>query len=345
MSVNPATTGAQPSGCRRAVAVPVFGSDAMTWLAAWCVALSLLVFVGFLSVLLFFAGQWLVADAPNGSMMTALLDTIERLLLSGGGNGEFNAMLPAIVGTSVVVILMSVLVAPLGVVVAIYLCEYARGTWYTELVRIGMQNLAGVPSIIYGVFGLTFFVYTIGGSLDEWFYADRLPSPTLGSPGLLWAAITLALLTLPTVVVAAEEGLQRIPNSLREGSYALGATRIETIIRVLIPAASPSFITGIILAIARAAGEVAPLMLVGVVKFAPELPINLQAPFVHLEHKFMHMGFYIFDVANHAALGSGRLGLLCAASLFLVAVILSLNISAIVLRSSLRRRFDSREDI
>ena len=175
MSVNPATTGAQPSGCRRAVAVPVFGSDAMTWLAAWCVALSLLVFVGFLSVLLFFAGQWLVADAPNGSMMTALLDTIERLLLSGGGNGEFNAMLPAIVGTSVVVILMSVLVAPLGVVVAIYLCEYARGTWYTELVRIGMQNLAGVPSIIYGVFGLTFFVYTIGGSLDEWFTQTGCP--------------------------------------------------------------------------------------------------------------------------------------------------------------------------
>ena len=140
------------------------------------------------------------------------------------------------------------------------------------------MNTSGVPSIVYGVFGLGFFVYFLGGSLDQLFYAPALPSPTFGTPGLLWASLTLALLTLPVVIVATEEGLSRIPRSVREGSLALGATKYETLMRVVIPMASPAMMTGVILAVARAAGEVAPLMLVGVVKLAPNLPLDMNAP-------------------------------------------------------------------
>lgn len=315
------------------------------WLAAWCVAFALIVFVVFTGLLIYLSSQWMVEFFPAESWFESVYAAIKALLLSDVLGADVPPMLPAIVGTSVVVLLMSVIVAPLGVIVAVYLSEYARDSWYTELVRVGVQNLAGVPSIIFGVFGLAFFVYTVGGGVDSWLYSDRLPSPTYGTPGLLWAAMTLALLTLPTVIVVAEEGLYRVPESLREGSYALGATRAETVLRVVIPAAAPSFFTGIILAIARAAGEVAPLMLVGVVRFAPELPLSARAPFIELEQKFMHLGFYIFDVSNHAALDEGRLGLLAVASLFLVIVILVLNIAAIALRGSLRRRYQTAEEL
>ena len=315
----------------------------MVWLSAWCVSFSLIVFAAFITTLIFLSANWILEFYSTESVLDSIMAASKAVFLSSAGNADFPPMLPAIVGTSVVVILMSVIVAPLGVIVAVYLSEYARDTWYTELVRVGVQNLAGVPSVIFGVFGLAFFVYTVGGSLDAWLYGDRLPSPTYGTPGLLWSAITLALLTLPTVIVVAEEGLYRVPESLREGSYALGATRAETVLRVVIPAAAPSFFTGIILAVARAAGEVAPLMLVGVVRFAPDLPVSATAPFVNLEQKFMHLGFYIFDISNHAVMGEGRLGLLAVASLLLVLVILSLNVAAIVMRNSLRRRYQTSE--
>lgn len=158
------------------------------------------------------------------------------------------------------------------------------------------MNLAGVPSIVYGVFGLGFFVYTIGGSVDQLFYSERLPAPTFGTPGLLWSSLTLAVLTLPVVIVASEEGLSRVPVSVRHGSLALGATQFETIWKIVIPMASPAMITGLILAVARAAGEVAPLMLVGVVKFVSRLPVDDQFPYLHPERKFMHLGFHIYDV-------------------------------------------------
>lgn len=315
----------------------------MVWLSAWCVSFSLIVFVAFITALIVLSAHWILEFYPAESLLDSILAASKAVFLSSSGSADFPPMLPAIVGTSVVVVLMSVIVAPLGVIVAVYLSEYAKDTWYTELVRIGVQNLAGVPSVIFGVFGLAFFVYTVGGSLDSWLFADRLPSPTYGTPGLLWAAVTLALLTLPTVIVVAEEGLSRVPESLREGSYALGANRAETVLRVVVPAAAPSFFTGIILAIARAAGEVAPLMLVGVVRFAPELPVSATAPFVNLEQKFMHLGFYIFDISNHAVMGEGRLGLLAIASLLLVMVILILNVAAIMMRNSLRRRYQTSE--
>ena len=203
---------------------------------------------------------------------------------------------PAIFGTVLMVLMMTVIVTPLGVIAAIYLREYATQGVITQTVRIAVNNLAGVPSIVYGVFGLGFFIYFLGGNIDRLFYPESSPAPVFGTPGLLWSAITLALMTLPVLIVSTEEGLSRIPRALKEGSLALGATKAETLWRVVLPMAMPSIMTGVILAIARAAGEVAPLMLVGVVKLAPTLPVDLNAPFIHLERKFMHLGFHIYDV-------------------------------------------------
>jgi len=168
---------------------------------------------------------------------------------------------PAIFGTVIMVLIMSVLVTPMGIVAAVYLREYAKEGVLVRLIRIAVNNLAGVPSIVYGVFGLGFFVYFIGSGIDQVLYPEALPAPTFGTPGLMWASLTLALLTLPVVIVSTEEGLARIPSAVREGSLALGATRWEMLRGTVLPMASPGIITGLILAVARAAGEVAPLML------------------------------------------------------------------------------------
>ena len=246
---------------------------------------------------------------------------------------------PAIFGTVVMVLLMSLVVAPFGVLAAVYLREYAKSGLFVRIIRIAVNNLAGVPSIVYGVFGLGFFVYVLGGSLDQLLYPESLPVPTFGTPGLLWAALTLALLTVPVVIVSTEEGLSRIPRAVREGSLALGATKAETLLRVVLPMASPSILTGVILAIARAAGEVAPLMLVGVVKLAPTLPIDGSAPFVHLERKFMHLGFHIYDVGFQSPNVDAARPIVFATAFLLVLIILFLNLSAILLRSRLERRY------
>ena len=246
---------------------------------------------------------------------------------------------PAILGTVTMVLLMSVLVTPLGVAAAIYLHEYARPGVFVRLIRIAVNNLAGVPSIIYGVFGLGFFVYLMGDAVDQTLFRDNLPAPTFGAPGLLWASLTLALLTLPVVVVSTEEGLSRIPKTLREGSLALGATQAETLFRLVLPAASPSVLTGLILAVARAAGEVAPLMLVGVVKLAPNLPVDGEFPYLHLERKFMHLGFHIFDLGFQSPNVAATRPLVYATALLLVAVIVTLNLTAILLRNRLAWKF------
>ncbi len=246
---------------------------------------------------------------------------------------------PAIFGTVLMVMIMSLIVTPFGVIAAVYLREYASQGAITRIIRIAVNNLAGVPSIVYGVFGLGFFVYFLGGNLDQLFYAPALPSPTFGTPGLLWASLTLALLTLPVVIVATEEGLSRIPRSVREGSLALGATKFETLMRVVIPMASPAMMTGVILAVARAAGEVAPLMLVGVVKLAPNLPLDMNAPFLHLERKFMHLGFHIYDVGFQSPNVEAARPLVYATALMLVVVIAVLNLTAISIRNRLREKF------
>ncbi|MHC8441542.1 MAG: phosphate ABC transporter permease PstA [Candidatus Eutrophobiaceae bacterium] len=250
---------------------------------------------------------------------------------------------PAIFGTVAMVLLMSVIVTPFGVIAAIYLREYATQNMLTRLVRISVNNLAGVPSIVFGVFGLGFFVYVLGGSIDALFYPEHGSAPVFGTGGLMWASLTLALLTVPVVIVATEEGLARIPSSLRESSLALGATRAETLWRVLIPMSSPAIMTGMILAVARAAGEVAPLMLVGVVKMASSLPIDDIPPFVHPERKFMHLGFHIYDLGFQSPNVEAVRPLVYATALVLILIIVSLNLLAIMIRNRLRDKYKNLE--
>jgi phosphate transport system permease protein len=249
---------------------------------------------------------------------------------------------PALFGTVMMVILMSLFVVPFGVVTAIYLREYAREGAITRAVRIAVNNLAGVPSIVFGVFGLGFFVYGVGGTIDALFFSDALPTPTFGTGGILWASLTLALLTVPVVVVATEEGLAAVPQAVRQGSRALGATQFETLRRVVLPAAAPGMLTGLILAMARAAGEVAPLMIVGMVKLAPTLPIDHHAPFIHLERKFMHLGFHIYDVGFQSPNVEAAAPLVFATTALLIAIVVSLNLTAILLRNRLRLRLAGR---
>ena len=246
---------------------------------------------------------------------------------------------PAIFGTVMMVLLMSVMVTPFGVIAAIYLREYAKQGIVVQVIRIAVNNLAGVPSIVYGIFGLGFFIYFLGGNIDQLFFPEAAPAPVFGTPGLLWSSLTLALLTLPVVIVTTEEGLARIPRSLREGSIALGATRVETLWRVVLPMASPAIMTGLILAIARAAGEVAPLMLVGVVKLAPTLPLDGNFPYLHLDRKFMHMGFHIYDVGFQSPNVEAARPLVYATAFLLVLIIVILNLSAISLRNKLREKY------
>lgn len=250
---------------------------------------------------------------------------------------------PAIYGTVLMVLLMSVFVTPFGVVAAVYLREYAKQGLLTRIIRIAVNNLAGVPSIVYGVFGLGFFIYFLGDEIDSLFFREAMPTPTFGTPGLLWASLTLALLTVPVVIVATEEGLSRIPRSVREGSLALGATKAETLWRIIIPMSSPAMMTGLILAVARAAGEVAPLMLVGVVKLAPSLPLDTNYPFLHLDQKFMHLGFHIYDVGFQSPNVEAARPLVYATALLLVMVIGALNLASVAIRNRLREKYKALE--
>ncbi len=295
------------------------------------------------------SSEFEMAKVVHGHLPNAM-SFFERLWFFLGKLWEFVAdepreanteggIFPAIFGTVMMVLLMTVFVTPFGVVAAVYLREYARQGWLTRTIRIAVNNLAGVPSIVFGLFGLGFFVYFLGASIDRAFYEEALPSPTFGTPGILWASLTMALLTLPVVIVATEEGLTRIPHATREASLALGATKAETLWRIVLPMASPAIMTGLILAIARAAGEVAPLMLVGVVKLAPSLPLDLNAPFIHLDRKFMHLGFHIYDVGFQSPNVEAARPLVYATSFLLVMVIVILNLTAVHIRNQLRERY------
>lgn len=309
----------------------------MIGLSASMVSTIMLIATGLFLLLFGSAAQWLISVSASRdiSAIELLYDTV---FTGVGLSYGLSAILPAIFGTLALVMLMTLFIAPLGIATALYLTEYARRTWYTKLIRISIMNLAGVPAIIYGVFGLGFFVYGLGGQVDELFFSDRLPSPTFGTPGLLWAALTLALLNLPVVIVAITEGLDALPSDLREASIALGATKGETVFRAVLPAALPSVFTGLILATARAAGEVAPLLLVGAVKYAPSLPFSAKAPFIELEQKFMHVGFQLFDAVLFNRVGPGDLGWIATVALVLVVLILTLNLIAVALRAIILRR-------
>jgi phosphate transport system permease protein len=246
---------------------------------------------------------------------------------------------PAIFGTVMMTLLMSLVVVPFGVMAALYLREYAKQGFFVSLVRIAVNNLAGVPSIVFGVFGLGFFVYVLGGSIDRIFFPEALPTPTFGTGGILWASLTLALLTVPVVVVSTEEALAFVPKGIRDGSLACGATKWQTIWRVVLPSAAPGILTGVILAMARGAGEVAPLMITGVVKLAPNLPFDSAFPFVHLDRKFMHLGFHIYDVGFQSPNVEAAMPMVYTTTLLLILVVVGLNLSAMLIRNHLRNRY------
>ncbi len=245
---------------------------------------------------------------------------------------------PAIFGTVLMVMIMSLMATPLGVLAAFYLREYARQGAMVSAVRIAVNNLAGVPSIVFGVFGVGFFIYFIGGSIDSFFFSEALPTPTYGTGGILWASLTMALLTVPVVIVSTEEGLASVSGGIREASFAVGATKFETTWRVVLPAVMPSILTGLILAMARAAGEVAPLMITGVVKLAPTLPIDGIWPFLHLERKFMHLGFHIYDVGFQSPNVDAARPMVFTTTLLLIGIVLLLNFTAVILRNRLRKK-------
>ncbi len=253
-------------------------------------------------------------------------------------------LFPAIFGTVMLIFLMAVMCFPLGVLAGIYLGEYAKEGFLVRLVRIAVNNLAGIPSIVYGIFGLGFFVYGVGGLLDQWFFPERVAAgtPTFGTGGILWASLTLGLLTVPVVIVSTEEALRAIPRATREGSYALGATKLQTLVRVLAPMASPGMMTGFILAMARAAGEVAPLMITGVVKLAPQMPVDSVFPFFHLDRKFMHLGFHIYDVGFQSPNVEASKPMVFVTTLLLLAIVLAMTSVAICLRNRMRKRYQVR---
>ncbi|PAW84028.1 MAG: phosphate ABC transporter, permease protein PstA [Opitutia bacterium Tous-C2FEB] len=252
-------------------------------------------------------------------------------------------LMPAIFGTLVMTVFMSLLVTPFGVITAIYLREYAQQGPILRIVRISVNNLAGVPSIVFGVFGLGFFVYVLGGSIDQLFFSDQLKynnnTPVFGTGGLLWCSLTLALMTLPVVIVATEEALAAVPRGMREASLAAGASKWQTIREILLPASAPGILTGVILAMARGAGEVAPLMLVGVVKLAPTLPVDAVAPFLHLDRKFMHLGFHVYDLGFQSPDSDAARPMVFATTLLLIILVVCLNLGAIWVRNRLRARF------
>ena len=253
-------------------------------------------------------------------------------------------LFPAIFGTFMLIFLMAMNCFPLGVLAGIYLGEYAREGFLVRLVRIAVNNLAGIPSIVYGIFGLGFFVYGIGAQLDQWFYPERVAagSPTFGTGGILWASLTLGLLTVPVVIVATEEAIRAIPRSVRESSQALGATKFQTLVRVLLPLASPGIMTGFILAMARAAGEVAPLMITGVVKLAPTFPLDAKFPFFHLDRKFMHLGFHIYDIGFQSPNVEATKPMVYVTTLLLVLIVLVMSSLAIYMRNRMRKKLQMR---
>ncbi len=249
---------------------------------------------------------------------------------------------PAIFGTFVMTVMLSAVVTPFGVIAAIYLREYSKDGPVVRIVRVAINNLAGVPSIVFGAFGLGFFVYVVGSWIDRAFFPQEIyDQPTFGTGGIFWASLTLALLTLPVVIIASEEAMAAVSRGMREGSLACGASKWQTIWRVVLPASAPGIMTGMILAMARGAGEVAPLMLVGMMKEASSLPIDGQFPFLHLDRKFMHLGFHIYDVGFQSPDSEAARPIVFATTLLLITLVVSMNLGAIFIRERLRRRFST----
>jgi phosphate transport system permease protein len=280
--------------------------------------------------------QWPNTMTWSDRVATSVREFVRFLVTEPREANTAGGIYPALFGTVLMVLLMSLAVMPLGVLTAVYMTEYARDGLALRIAHHAVNNLAGVPSIVIGIFGLSFFVYGLGGGIDRLLFDDALPTPTFGTGGILWAALTLALLTVPVVVVATREGLLAVPRGWREGAQALGATKWQTLRRIVLPAAMPGILTGLILAVGRAVGEVAPLMLTGAVKLAPSLPVDTTAPFFHLERKFMHLGFHIFDVSMQSPNVEAAKPMAFATTLVLLGLVLVINFTAIVIRRRLR---------
>tara|TARA_R110002126_G_scaffold146224_1_gene292108 strand:+ start:492 stop:1481 length:990 start_codon:yes stop_codon:yes gene_type:complete len=311
------------------------------WLNAGAVAVSLLLVCGLLTfIIVQSVGVFWPAESAGDGASKLLQYLLNWWQFLSGASAE-GGIFPAILGTVLMVLLMAVLVTPLGVLAAVYLHEYAKDGPLLRLIRIAVHNLAGVPSIVFGVFGLGFFVYFLGGSVDSLFYRDSLPAPTFGTPGLLWVSLTLALLTLPVVIVATEQGLAGIPKNLRLGCFALGATKAEVIWKIVLPQASPAMITALMLAIARAAGEVAPLVFVGVVKSVPSLPFASEFPYLQIQRKITSLGMHIYDAGLQSPDAQRAEPLVFASALVLIALIFLLNLAAYRLRKRLTLRYRS----
>ncbi len=237
---------------------------------------------------------------------------------------------PAIFGTLALVVLMTIAVLPVGVATAIYLNEYAHpDSRFTRVVRIAVNNLAGVPSIVFGLFGLGFFIQFLGTTIDKTFYGGE---KVFGQPALVWAALTMAVLTLPVVIVATEEALRAVPRDMREASLALGATRFQTVFKVVVPQAAPGILTGAILAISRGAGEVAPILFTGAAYFLPVLPKALH-------DQFMHLGYHVYVLSTQSPDVDATKPLLYATVVVLLLLTFALNGAAVLLRSRIRGRF------
>ncbi|MBU0984369.1 MAG: phosphate ABC transporter permease PstA [candidate division Zixibacteria bacterium] len=254
-----------------------------------------------------------------------------EFLTSPPENGmESGGIGPAIFGTVALVILMTIAVVPIGVLTAIYLHEFTRTTSFaTRMVRLAITNLAGVPSIVFGLFGLGFFIGFIGNGIDSVLYSGD--GPVWGQPAIIWASLTLAILTLPVVIVATEEALRSIPQELRDASLALGATRLQTIRRVILPEALPGILTGAILAISRGAGEVAPIMFTGAAYYLPFLPSKLT-------DQFMELGYHIYVMATQSPDVEATKPILYGTVLVLLALTFLLNFTAILIRSRIRSK-------
>jgi phosphate transport system permease protein len=284
---------------------------ALTTLAAAIILLMLVVVLGDIVV------------GGSGVLSWEFISAAPREGMTKGG------IFPAIFGTVALTLLMTIVAVPAGVATAVFLTEYASASSrFARAIRVCIANLAGVPSIVFGLFGLGFFIATVGHSIDAMAYGGQ---PTYGKPSLIWAALTLAILTLPVVVVSTEEALRAVPRELRDGSLALGATKFQTITRVVLPQALGGILTGGILAVSRGAGEVAPIMFTGAAYFLPYLP-------THLNDQFMNLGYHVYVLATQSPDVDKTKPLLYGTVLVLLVLTFLLNTVAIAIRIRFRAR-------
>jgi phosphate transport system permease protein len=289
------------------------------WLLVATTGIALAIVIAILAILL---GQ----IAWNGAPIVTVQFLTESPTADMTGGGIF----PAIYGTVLMTLLMTVAGVPVGLATAIWLSEYAsKRSRVAPIVRSAIHNLAGVPSIVFGLFGLGFFVIFVGGAMDSVIYGD-LPRPIWAQPSILWASLTLAILTLPVVIVTTEEALRTVPRDLRDASLALGATRFQTIFTVVLPNAKGGILTGVILGVSRGMGEVAPIMFTGAANFLPDLPDDLR-------DMFMHLGYHVFALATQSPNVDAAEPILFGTVFVLLALTFGLNLVAVVIRSRTRR--------